>query len=124
MTINFTTEEYKAMRTELKANAFASLIRLMPMDRGDAIFHVARICNKSYGAVRDWEKFGVSNKYINAVLDIAKQNDIRIYKHQLSPTSAVVNQWLTWCFEIDKDRHISKQLFPNWSASMKKGRAA
>lgn len=124
MTIKFTTEEYKAMRTELKANAFASLIRLMPMERGDVIFHISRTCDAAYGSVKDWERFGVPNKHINTILDIAKQNDIRIYKHQLSPTSAVVNQWLTWCFEIDKDRHVSKQLFKGWSAKMNKGRVA
>ncbi|EKO3632380.1 hypothetical protein M3894_002910 [Vibrio metschnikovii] len=124
MTINFTTEEYGAMKTELKANAFASLIRLMPMERGDAIFHIARICDVTYGSVKDWEKFGVPNKHVNTMLDIAKQNDIRIYKHQLSPTSAIINQWLTWCFEIDKDRHASKRIFGHWNASMKKGHVA
>ncbi|NAW79504.1 hypothetical protein CAG60_11620 [Vibrio sp. V33_P6A3T137] len=124
MTINFTDEEYRLMRNELKANAINSLIRLMPMERGDAIFYISRVCNVSYGAVREWTKNGAPSKHVNTLLELAKSHDIRIYRYQLLPTRAVVNHWLNWCYDIDKDRHVSKQLFQHWKASMKKGRVA
>lgn len=125
MNIHFTKREFKAMRDELSAYAFLALLRKLPMERGDAIFMIARRCDDlSYGAVRDWEKQGIPRKHAVVLADLAKEYGVKMYLHQFRPTRAIVHQWLMYCFEADKHLPPTKQLFKRWEMGLKTERVA
>ncbi|ELJ8607153.1 hypothetical protein RUK54_001567 [Vibrio cholerae] len=118
----FSKSEVSAMRAELSGNAFNSLLRKIPLERGDAIFMISRRCNISYGAVKSFEK-GIPRIHAATLLDIAKEYDIKMYIHQFRPTRQIIENWLMFCLEVDKPLGSSKWIFKHWDKATL-GRAA
>ncbi|TGZ35355.1 hypothetical protein EQ875_01636 [Photobacterium damselae subsp. damselae] len=98
----FTDCEMAAMRRELRLNGYNSLLRLIVLhDRGiDNVASARRalgvFCSASGSSIKSWESQGLTGVFVDRAIEFAECYHLPIWRYQLEPTNAVVENWLAF----------------------------
>ncbi|MGD6739711.1 hypothetical protein ACN08N_23660 [Photobacterium leiognathi subsp. mandapamensis] len=98
----FTDREMAAMERELRINGYKSLLRLIVLhDRGIDNVDSARralgvFCSASGSSIKAWESQGLTGVFVDRAIEFAECYRLPIWRYQLEPTKAVIENWLTF----------------------------
>lgn len=107
--VKFSNSEIQEMKRQLALNGYHSLMRLIVLhDKNTKTIVQARrefgiFCSASGQTLKSWEQFGLRGVFILRALEYAECFGIKIFVHQLQPTTTIAIHWLEYEWLHKKD---------------------